>query len=272
MVSQYVVTTNSIQLFKSVCSKQVFEDFDDTKIALALADEKNIIGIIIAKNLGNKMMIQWLYIKEEFRGQHLGSRLVMSLLEAASRAGVISVGTVATTVPVMEFLFSNYFVCTGNHRGYMETSIANLNELPAVDNESKSKVMPISNVLQKELNSFCNDLINKSDVSIGVELPIKAGEYSDLSMAYVVDNTINAIVLLKEQDNGIEISYVYMKPNMIKPLLAVLNVVFDKLKERYSADTALTFGILNRQSDNLARKLFKKVKFSSLYEFERKLG
>lgn len=269
MVSQYVVNKRTIHLFKSVCSKEIFESFDDNKIALALADERNAIGIIIADIEGDKLMIEWLYVKKEFREHLLGSRLIMSILEAASRAGVRSVCAVSQSILMSSFLIANYFQKTDNHRGYVESSIGEFNELPSVDDELKSKVTPIDSILQKDINSLCNDLINKPDVSIGVKLPIKANEYSDLSMAFVKENTIYAIVLLKEVGNKLELSYVYMKPNMIKPLLAVLNVVLSRIKERYSDDTPIIFGILNEQSDNLARKLFRNLQFNSLYEFVR---
>lgn len=272
-----MVDAENIEKFSGLFMGNISEHFNQNTICYGMIedtqDEKYIpIALLMADFVKRELLISWMYVAKPYRQQYVMTELLTNLINNARNTKIVkTISCVVTDEEVAEYLFSQFgfYYDSFNIRGVMNATLGSLIDLgknAKGDNLAK-RLTDIDESTITKLNKY---LMVNQNIPVGVKLPIKATDYSELSMAVVDDGEIKALVLIEKDTEDLVVSYAYSKEGA-GHLLMYIFIALQKELSTCSPDKRIVAAVLNDKSKNLFLKLFKDCTIKRLYECEYNL-
>ena len=276
-----VVNKDTLYMFKDLMTNEVRLSFNDLSVsycAILETDEgPKRAGIIIGHPDGEELYIDWLFVNKELRGRGVAGALLERMSEAVQNVPEFS-GIMAFAgegeEELRRFLDNRGFlVMSMEGRGQFVTKVSECGLNKALADGASKMCFGLDKIPARAFRGLEMDIEKDSSVSVGVPLPIKAEDYSPLSMAFQLrQDQIEAIVLLKEdnvrifgeEQSVINVSWAYSRDKSGKSLMVLIACILNMIKKEMG-DVILTFASLNEKTMNLGRKLFDDAEFEQLY-------
>lgn len=269
-----MVDAENIEKFSGLYFGSISNHFNKNTICYGMLDDymgkKNVpVALLMADFIKRDLMINWMYVAKPYRNQHIMTELLTKLIDNARNTKIIkTIECVVTDEEIAGYLstqFGFYYDSFGE-KGVMNSTLGSLVDLSknAKDNNPAKRLIDIDEMTINKLNKYF--LVNQN-IPVGVELPIKAEDYSILSMAVVENGEIKALLLIDKNDDDLVISYAYAKEGSGHLLMYIVIALYKELSDLPS-DKKVVAAVLNEQSRNLFLKLFKDCSIKRLYECE----
>ena len=276
MINYFMVDKNELSVFASLCEEDAEIRFSELHVAVgAISEEEGDVkpvGILIAHMTESELVLDWIYVEEAYRRQGIGSGLLGRIMESGLNIrdleGVMAVLTEADE-EVLNFLdAANYAIIPAENAGQLHVRLF---DFEGADDEGKTPGVSsilLSKVPIKYLRAF-EDYIKeeslKTRISQGVSYPILPVAYANCSTVIMYEDEVCGMVLLKEENPGYSVPWIYVKPSHEMDLPFLLNETYDNImKETGNQDVPMMFGTLNEDSVNLVEKLFPDADFEQL--------
>ncbi len=277
----FVASKDTLYMFSDFMTPEVEKSFNELSVCycaiLETEDGPKRGGILIAHPDGEELYIDWLFVNRELRGKGVATALMEKMSDAVLKVPELS-GIMAFAGQGEEELRSffdkaGFLIITMEGRGQFVAKVSECGLKDAMGEGAKKMCFPLDKVSSRAYHELENDVRGDANVNIGVPFPIRASDYSPLSMVFQLNpDRIDAILLLKEEkamifgkkEHVINVSWLYSSDKSGKSLIVLLSCVLNRIKEE-RGDVILTFTSLNEVSMNLGRKLFKDAEFDQMY-------
>lgn len=253
----YVLDTSVVKMFAGLYNRNILEYFTENAVGLGMLEDGKQIGLLLGKVVeGSLVSLDWIYIKEEYRGRGYGMELFRQFYNSIGKVPEIEGIYAACTE---DWMIEGFLTECGFAISYLdadkeyETTLGNLIEMPC---KEISNVKTLKETTKLALKSFNQMLFQKADISCGAELPIVQKDYLDCSAVYEKNERICAMVLVQKTEEGLTLPFVYTEKGYEVALISLISTVAVELNKLYPPEQKLVFGLLNQSSVALARKLF----------------
>jgi ribosomal protein S18 acetylase RimI-like enzyme len=226
------------------------------------------VGLLAAEMSGASLNIFWLYIDTDHRRQSAGEMLLETLLDSVY--WVEEIFSVSAVFPdngnaedVKAFFESAGFFFEENEAAIYTFKVNQLDGFAALNSVRSSVdkaetmvnkiVMPLGNSPKHLLGQLNADLA-KADIS-AVPLPIDKDDYDEGSILCVQNNTAKGVLLLRRNEDGLEIPFVYVSPGTANSIPVMFAVTAEFLIKQFDGETMVSVSVVNKQSAALAEKL-----------------
>ena len=231
----------------------------------ALEDGKPA-GLILSTVYSGEVSIDWVYVKEEFRGRALGSRMVKKFTRDTIDMGLAEFFRTCTTdTKLVKFFTDCGYVFSDEleHFSY-RAKLSDMIELPKV--RGKDHVFALSGLtshILKGINLYFSSL---ADELVGVELPIKPEDYLDVPSVYIADDRLRAILLTRQVgEKEVSISYAYTYENDGMALFTIAQEAKKAITEKLGDDLIISTASLGPNTEKLMEKLFPELEKEPIY-------
>ena len=221
-------------------------------------------GLLVVTPAEQEIQIEWLYVdKEASDRKYIARKLMSALLLAAWSAGFTDLSVLLTDnkdplLPLYReygFLFDDM-----SEYGEIRVTLSDFTFKPAENDQ----VISLHDLLPSELAAFRKNL-EEEKVPCPIPFPIQKNDYLRESSALIHNGKIHALLLLREEDNGLvrrlTIPWLYADAKG-KTILGILyDHVAYLLKESYPPNIEVRFCNANPGVKRMAEKLFRKITF-----------
>jgi len=269
-----ILDENDLEKFSSLYAGDITANYHQNSICYGYleSDEEDrmVPAALIMSDLDKAtLLITWMYVAPEFRDRQIMILLMDRLIQNAIKTRVIkSIYCVSTNVAVPQFLSTQLgFYYDGYQSGKIMS--ARLESMKDMSNKFKSNnpAKLLRDVDKDALSKLNKYLVADEAVTVGVELPIRAEDYLDCSMAVVDADDIKAIILMSEEGESLSVSYAFAKKGS-EHMIMYLVVALQKELVKYPADKKVVAAVVNEDSENLFSRLFTEYSIEPLYECE----
>lgn len=212
------------------------------------AEPPTAAGVLMAHVEEAEVLVDWLYVDEEFRRQGGGRAMLEALLSAAEESECVDGVSIVFTEEhenMAAFLRACEFMVELREgaKGYT-TELGAFPKLPAVG-ESLGTVAPLSDVPENEIARFNKMLQLSNHPDIVLPGALVPADYRPESSVCLENGIIRAFCLVKGDRNGLSIESVFNGTTLPATFLNVVNKSVDALKAAFPADTPLSFASVN---------------------------
>lgn len=256
--------------FTDMYTGDIVEAYDKTHIAIgAVATEQDYgvedarVGLILAYLNEDILEINWIYVRPTYRGEGIGSKMLQQVVEAGMKAEAIGAYCVCQDEETGGFLRHMGFEVEESKASSYEATLGDFRD---IGNKEISGVVPLKELSRRKmLRVFNNDLISKYADSLAIKVPINPEEFGDASMAYVVQDKVKAVLLIRQSD-VIEVAYAFAMKGSEIGLIGLVSRAKNELIKSYEEDTPVYIGGINDASKQLIEKMFKSVQKENMLE------
>ena len=247
-------------------------DFSDVRVAVGAVDDDGLIlGAISYIVVNFQYNIDWLYVEEEARRQGVGSALVEQVLKSIMQSGEL-----LPVVARYEYSEENeglhsFFLASD----YMETAYSHERYELSPKDIQNADILYGESAFQFDIKSFF-DIPEKEQQNILLKLKMDQS-YSIIDMdawkkecvpelskcIYGKDGLAGFTIAGRISDETLELSYLYGKNPL--SLMALLSECASE-KEKLFPEYSVIFDTLSPKAEQLAKRLFPKVKAAHIYE------
>ena len=100
-----------------------------------------------------------------------------------------------------------------------------------------------------------------------MELPISWKSYSSqLSVARVCNKRIEGILLMKENEDGLELSFAYACRDKSMTFMLMVIAALDRIKKKYGNDVTITVAAVTELSEELVNRIVPDISRTDIRE------
>ena len=264
---------NSIGAFSSLYPGDITECTDAAHISFGAFCEKGPAALIVISFRESELFMEWLFTAEEMRDQGVMTSLLKFACEALDHAGnkqplhVVCPGERLYDFMIMRGFDEDF---SGSWKSYISPLKDMKNMDPKKDLPPNPKLKDLS---KNEINTINQCLQKAGESAYGIELPVIPSEYSDYSCAAVSRGELNVLILFtKDQDDIVDISYVYKKKGAEVLLLSMILAAKEDIEKDISSDGKLRAMAINEASCRLFESLFPNAEAQNVYLATRLVG
>ena len=262
--SIYFLDKSNIHMFRLLFPEDLEKSFGDDRIGFGVMCDDTPAALLLATFTEDAFWVDWLYVKEEYRLLGISYRLLNTFYKNISGITYEDMVFAASDDSVVQHVLTQTGFEFENEPLYF-TFRSTLAKLAAVPEHKPDKAVMLLNKLEPEMLQKLNREIEDSGV-IGVELPVDPAEYMRESLVYTDQDTIKAILLLKEHGDVIDVAYAWVAGGDEKALIRLISAAKVLLQNTHSEDTEITMTTLNEASKKLATHLFPDAKCTPIYK------
>ena len=245
-----VLTPADLEKFSHLYPPELPEELpgDELLLGCVAPEPPTAAGLLMAHVEAGEVLIDWLYVDAPFRRRG-GGRAMLDLLvgEAFSSGRVDGVSVVfSDNAEGMEDLLRacNFIIAAnGEDCGYL-TTLGAFPKLPA-PGEKEGTLAALGDVPAAEQARFASVLDRGLVPGVAVPTPFDPADYLPESGVLLVDGKIRGVCLLEGDAEGLAIAWVYSGAATPATLPALVNESMERLRERFPAETPLTFAAVN---------------------------
>lgn len=129
-----------------------------------------------------------------------------------------------------------------------------------------SEIFGISDLLREWKTDF-EKLLEGVDDADMIELPISWKSYSpQLSVARVRNKRIEGILLMKEMEDGLELSFAYACSDKSMTFMLMVIAVLDRIRKKYGNDVTITVAAVTEHSEDLVNRIVPDARCTAIRE------
>ena len=231
-------------------------------------DPPTAAGILMAHIEEMEVIVDWLYVDEPFRRKGGARAMLEILIEEADAYGELDGVSIAFSEEhenMAEFLRSCDFMVVHKEgcKGFV-TRLGSFPRFPA-PGPQKGDIVPIGEIPEKESARFAGILDNAVIPGIAVPTPFSPSDYRPESCACLEDGKVRALCLLKGDEEGLSIPWVYNNCSTNASFIATVNESMKLLKEKFPADTRLSMASVNVGIEEIIEKYVPVLERSEIY-------
>ena len=225
-------------------------------------------GILMAHIEEMEVIVDWLYVDEPYRRRG-GARAMLEILiedaGACDGLGGVSIVFAQDHEHMAEFLRSCDFMVTYKEgcKGFV-TKLGNFPYFPEPGKKS-GEIVPIGEVSEEESARFAGILNDAVIPGVAVPVPFDRGDYRPESCVCLEDGKIHAVCLLKGDEEGLSIPWIYNHCSAHASFFVTVNESINRLKEKFPADTKLSMASVNTGIEEIIEKYIPVLERSEIY-------
>ena len=237
----------------------------DGRIALGVMYDEQPAGLLIATVSDEAAWVDWLYIKEDYRNNGIGTALLWHFLNSVAKfTSCDEVKTACSDKSVRRFFSGQGFLFDR-----FKTSAryeANIRDFKDMDVEDgASCIVPVASLTRKMQSIINRAFMEDPELQVGIKLPIVPEDYYPGSAAYFSEDKLEAALFLKEDEKGVSVAYAYMSPGSPKSLVSLMAYAKNKVIELRGESAVVSAVALNSSSKKLTEKIFPKAEKTVCY-------
>ena len=273
MVRYFTVGEDTLGVFAGLCEEDARERFSELSVAMgAIHDEDGkaeAAGILIGHPTATDFTVDWIYVAPQFRRQGIGRELFFRTAEAVS--ALPEMDGIMTVISGEEEDLCRFFsgihamVLPAEGRGQYRANLGQLS-LPPRKQGKKDESVPLGSIPLRMLRAL-EQRVEKVGGVVGVPFPIVPEQYAPESRVIYGKDEISDILLLKQEEDGYNIAWVYSYPKFSKRLVPLFLETFEeiiKTSGRRPEEITVSFGVVNEAAMELAEHLFPGAEFENL--------
>ncbi|MBP3719336.1 MAG: GNAT family N-acetyltransferase [Eubacterium sp.] len=251
-----LLTPLDLDKFSHLFSDSILQDLPADEILLGYIEENPIVatGILMAHVEENDMMIDWLYVDEDYRRKGAAREMIEFLIENSEKAeGVYGVSAVFTQEHEnMNKMFEdmNFFVSFREGTVGFETTVEDFPMFPVIG-EKSGEIMSVKDVPSDELDRFSKIVNDVVFPGIAIPFPFAFSSYIPESSVILENGRIKGVCLMKEGVDGLILSWAYNISKEAANFPALLNYCTKLIKDKYPADTSIGIASLGIKVDEI---------------------
>lgn len=262
--SIYTLNKDNVHMFRLLFPEDIVSFFGDDKVGFGVMCDDTPAALLLASFTDDVLWLDWLYVKEEYRGTGVSIRLLNAFYKNMS--GLVSDNIVYTACenPEVQYVLTK----TGfefDSEAAQFTFRSTLSGLNSVPEHKPDKAVTLLNKLDQAALANLNREIVNSGV-LGVALPVDPADYMRESLVYTDGDKIKAMLLLKEHGDVIDVAYAWVAGGEEKALIHLISAAKVLLQNTHSEDTEISMTTLNEASKKLASHLFPKSECTQVFK------
>ena len=148
-------------------------------------------------------------------------------------------------------------------KGFL-TSLGRFPRLPPMG-EKYGEIMTLSQVPEAEICRFAGLIEDSTVPGISIDQPFEPGAYLPESCALLIDGKISGVILFDGDDKELSIAWIFNNISEPAPFISMINYGVSLLKERYPADTPLSFASVNIGVEEVVERYIPVISRSEIY-------
>ena len=258
----FVLDSESIRAFQELYPGRISDRYNFNTIALGYVEDEKPVGLIVCQLIDKQnLLIEWLYVSEDYQRRGIGSALLQEILKMGSKEPQLQWINVLCHGEDMRLwlMTKEFYVEVEASFVEYQTTLDKLLPLPETN---KTNIKRLKDVTDKELR-LLNHKLGKEDIAVGITLPVLAADYLEQSLVYVENNEVMACILFQKDEESINVSYLYSNDAKITGLL--IGQAQKLLAREYGETCRIQACGINETSQRLIRKLFNNPSEQSIY-------
>ncbi|MCR5098501.1 MAG: hypothetical protein K6B14_06090 [Lachnospiraceae bacterium] len=273
MTDCMMLDKNSIKAFGAFYPGDINVCVDEIHLSFGAFADDRAAALLSLRVVEGEFIIDWLYTAEDIRRRGIMSDLFSFTYRAIGFAG--SMETIRVICPGEELL--DFFIGLGFEPHFDSGYKTYVSKLADMKIPSLGKKLPPTNKLsdmgKNELNIINKNLMATGELAYGVKLPVIPSDYTDYSCAAISGDKLKVLLLFEQdQEDIIDISYVYKANGSEKLLFLMLLSVRDEIEKKASGDIMIRAAALNEASQRLFEGLFPNAEMKNVYTADRLVG
>ncbi len=251
-----LLTPLDLDKFSHLFPDTILQDLPADEILIGYIEENPLAatGILMAHIEENNMMIDWLYVDEEYRRKGAAREMIDFLIENSEKAegiyGISAIFTQEHDNMFKMFKAMNFFVSFREGTVGFETTVEDFPIFPVIG-EKSGEIMSVKDVPSEELNRF-SKLVNDSALpGIAISFPFTFSSYIPESSVILENGKIKGVCLMEESGDGLILSWAYNISKQAANFPALLNYCTKLIKDKYPAKTSIGIASLNTKVNEI---------------------
>lgn len=227
---------------------------NENYLLFGLYEEDDIIGVSVIQRKSKKVIIEYIYIKEESFNDDTFSELINEISYESFMDGyeILEWNFIERESSALLEMFNRYGFKIENGSGAMfEFKIKDLN----INRNTYKNVVSLKDADEILIKNLCKIIVERGEDI--VEMPVNKEMYDDeCSVVYMDDNKAGAMLLLQEKDNGnLVIPYMFSCSSNAMAIVDMMIFIYQRAKEKYDENTVCTTYI----PDLILMKIIEKI-------------
>ena len=242
--------TRYMHLFSNV---EIFGINDDRFSAFGAFDEitDKPTGVLVTEIFPEYIRIEKLYTVPEYRNNGVAEKL-LNIIRKTVKTSKMPILIYTTESFDVSYIQSKGFKKTDDNYCYIEGRLEDLKDIKLPSKKKSIVFDTIDRVSTKDLDRF----VFRNPYDKLIQFPeglIDTNRFSDGSLVCKKDGKIEAVMLIEEQDDRIDVTYIYGTDS--RYILNLFSILKRMLMEEYTPQTLIRFLICN----NIGREGIEKI-------------
>ena len=244
-----LVTADTISIFSRFIPDLIKEEYlsGENFLFYGITWENTACGIVILKPDGDSVILQYLFLEEEFRGFGVGTRIFTATLLKMYEAGytAVTISYCPTDSPAIERILKGYpYTVTPLEKGIFSFRLKDINDASALKG-SHSHVVALRQMSDMNLKLLGNQLADTGNDL--VPLPLRQTDYlADCSAVYMEKDTPAGILLLcRDETGGLSIPLLYSSASDSTAALKMMCFVYERSMAEFPEDTRVQIHVIH---------------------------
>lgn len=228
---------------------------------LCCAEDGHPKGVTVYSLYNGNYLLDWIYVEQGSRRQGYGTVLLIRAIENMMREDMgdnllVRYNPDEPPEGLEPFLESFAFWFRDRTIPVYSFTPAQVTLPQGIEKKVDcSKILGISDLLREWKTDFEKHLEGVDDADL-IELPISWKSYSSqLSVARVCNKKIEGILLIKESEDGLELSFAYACSDKSMTFMLMVIAAFDRIRKKYGNDVTITVAAVTEHSEDLVNRL-----------------
>ncbi|MBP5309916.1 MAG: GNAT family N-acetyltransferase [Lachnospiraceae bacterium] len=245
VLTERINSENITRYMHLLSNAEIFGISDERLCAFGASDERtdNTLGVLVTEIFPQYIRIEKLYTVSEYRNNGVAEKLLSIIIEPiVTKKMPIFIYT--TDSIDVSYIQSKGFKKTDDDYCYIEGRLGNLKDISLPSKKDSIVFDTIDKVSVKDLDRFVfrNPHDNLIQFPEGL---VDINRFSDGSLVCKKDGKIEAVILTEEQDDRIDVTYIYSTD--AKYILNLLSILKKLYMEEYTPQTMIRFLICNNK-------------------------
>lgn len=267
MVSCVVLDREVANAFSPLYQGDINAYADTRHFAYGTVMDGEPVGLFLSTVGEDWISVDWIYVKEEYRGKELGTRMVKGGARViAEMFGEDFITVCCTDEKMKAFLEKCGFGFEKEPDRYSyRAKLSDMIELPRIKIE-KNTVFALPELAPREYKALSLYFESLKDTEIGIGLPIRKEDYLDTPAVYIENDCIRALFLLKkESEEEISIAYAYAFGHDGHALFSVIQKAAAAVKEQFGEAVAISTASLGENTEKMLEKIFPGIQKTPIF-------
>ncbi|MCR5249685.1 MAG: GNAT family N-acetyltransferase [Lachnospiraceae bacterium] len=257
MQTERIVRENQSRYLKLLSNDELFANEEGRYSCFGAFDEdsREALGVLVAQILPAYIRIVKLYTLPKHRNRGVASTLLKLATDLPEELSLPFYAVVSGEEADPEFLTKRGFVKTDDRYSYLSGWLEDLEDLPRPQNlPSSARVLPADRVPYESLSDYVLSF-GHDELLQFPEMKLDMNRFSDGSLVCTRDKEINAVLLMEELDEYIQISWIHCRDS--RSLYQIFSVMKKALKSEYDPEAELRFLLCDNKGEEAIEKVFR---------------
>ncbi|MCR5404442.1 MAG: GNAT family N-acetyltransferase [Butyrivibrio sp.] len=226
------------------------------------------VGLFLSTIYQDMITLDWIYVREDCRGEELGSRMVKGGVRVLMEILGGELVSVCCEDGGMKRFFEKcgfYFREEQMFYSY-RAKLSDIIKLPEID-VPEDTVFRLSELRAKEFKSLSLYFESLKDTEIPIDLPIRKSDYMEVPAVYIRNDMIRAVILLKkESDEEVSIAFAYAFNRDGRALATLIQEAVSAIRDSFGEDVIISTASLGKNTEKMLESLFVDIDKKPIYQ------